>query len=129
LAVSEPGRDDEGPAEAEPEAASLRRDAAAAVGILLMVVGAVAAQRLIERFGSKPSRAQCERLLEHYLDRASRQHHPGIPDHKVQDAIAAASADPARGPDLRTCEHELTASQVECGLASSNVDELERCLQ
>ena len=111
----------------DPE--ELRRDAAAALAVVVVVVGAVVSFRAADALAPKPSRAQCEQLHAHYVDRASRQHAPGIDDRAVDEAVAAASSDPGRGPDLIACESELTREQVECGLGKGNVDEIERCLQ
>lgn len=111
------------------DADGLRRDALAALAVVVVVVGAVVSFRAADALAPKPSREQCEQLHAHYIDRASRQHAPGIDDRAVEEAVTAASSDPARVPDLLACESELTREQVECGLGKGNVDEIERCLQ
>ena len=111
------------------DADGLRRDAMAALAVMVVVVGAVVSLRASDALAPRPTREQCEQLHAHYVDRASRQHAPGVDDRTVDDAVAAASSDPSRADDLRSCENELTREQVECGLGKGNVDEIERCLQ
>lgn len=111
------------------DADGLRRDAAAALAIVVVVVGAAVSLRAADALAPKPSREQCEQLHAHYVDRASRQHAPGIDDRGVDEVVDAAASDPARTSDLLACENELTREQVECGLGKGNVDEIERCLQ
>jgi hypothetical protein len=113
----------------EGSPSTLRRDMVAAVGVILALASVVGVKWAIRFFSARPSDAQCTQLLDRYLEQASRQRSPGVQERDIADAQQMARGAPAYVADLSACKRQLTASQVECGLQSPNVDEMERCLQ
>ena len=105
------------------------RDFVAALIVLGLAVAFVAGKRLVHVLSPSPSQEQCAALLDRYVEQASRQKHPEIEDDDIERAQEASIGKPERLADLRSCRDELTRAQVECGLSSPNVDELERCVQ
>jgi len=101
----------------------------AALLVIAAVVGFIVLGRLVRVFADQPSEAQCASLLDRYVDHASRQHHPGVDDDDIQRAVEQSQGKAERFDDLASCRDELTARQVECALSSTNVDEMERCVQ
>jgi hypothetical protein len=101
----------------------------AALGVVLALLVVVAGKYALRVFAPRPSAEQCEQLLDRYLEQASRQRSPRADDGDIALAKANARDAPAYLADVSACERRLTASQVECGLHSPNVDDMERCLQ
>jgi hypothetical protein len=108
---------------------SERRDMIAALVVVVGVIGYVLATRAARLLAAAPSEDQCAALLDHYLDQASRQHHPGIGDEDIARAIEASEGSSERVVDVQSCRERLTRDQVECAMNAPNVDELERCVQ
>ena len=111
------------------EAPRRRRDMIAALAVVGLVVGAVVAKRVAHALAPAPSEQQCADLLDHYLAQASRQQHPDVKDEEVKRAQQSVHGQRSQLVEVDRCRHQLSAAQVECGLRSGNVDELERCLQ
>jgi hypothetical protein len=107
----------------------LRRDFIAALTVVVAVVLIVAGKFVVERLMPRPSPAQCAALLDRYLEHASRAADPAVDEGDIEATRTRAETDASRYRDLSACERELTRAEVECGLASPNVDEMERCLQ
>lgn len=97
----------------------------------------VVALVLIFAFGRKlghlvaapPSDEQCQLLLDKYLDHASRARGQDVGERSIAEAQQASRGTVVRETDLTSCRAQLTVEQVECGLASPNVDAFERCMQ
>jgi hypothetical protein len=106
-----------------------RRDLAAAALVVAAIVGFVALRSLYQMVAPRPSQGQCAELLDRYLDHASRARDPRIDRDDIAQATLRAKSEPTRDADLRACLKGLSAAQVECGLSSPNVDEMERCFQ
>jgi hypothetical protein len=107
-----------------------RREFLAGLAIVLGVAGFVASKRIWRSIAASPTAEQCTALLDRYLDHKSRQRDPELDDNDIARAREKARADePAYLSDLAACRDQLTAAEVECGIASSNVDDLERCVQ
>lgn len=112
------------------EGSPARREFLAGLAIVLGVAGFVAAKRVWRGFAASPTPEQCTALLDRYLDHKSRQRDPELDDNDIARARQKARADePAYLSDLAACRDQLTAAEVECGIATSNVDDLERCVQ
>jgi len=108
---------------------ALRRDLAAALLAIGAIVGFVVVQALVRWLAPRPTEAQCAELVDRYLEHASRARDPRVADDDIALATKRSRAEPARSADLKACRDRLSAAQVECGLKSPNVDEMERCLQ
>jgi hypothetical protein len=106
-----------------------RRDFFAALVVVTLIGGLVLGKWLFQRFAPRPSEQQCSELLDRYLEHASRQRDPAVDDDDIDAARERSLAEPTRMADVRACQRELTESQVRCGLASPNVDDMERCMQ
>jgi hypothetical protein len=111
-----------------PELSDRGRDFVAAAAVIATLSMFVAGRAMWQRVAPRPSEAQCAALLERYLDKQSRARDPAVDDADVEIARARAAEDPARPTDLGACQRELTEAQVECGLRSNDVDQMERCL-
>lgn len=108
---------------------TLRRDFFAALAVVGALVTLVVGKAVVTRLMPRPTEAQCTALLDRYVEHASRARDPALDDGDIQAAVSRAQTDASRARDLAACERELSASEVECGLRSPNVDEMERCLQ
>jgi hypothetical protein len=117
------------PASDGGEAMGVRRDFLAALTVVTLIVGLVVGKWLVQRFAPRPSEEQCSELLDRYLQHASRQHDPEVDDDDIDTARERSHGQPTRIADVGTCQRELTEAQVRCGLASPNVDDMERCMQ
>ncbi len=106
-----------------------RRDLAAAALVVAAIVGFVVLRSLLRIVAPRPSEGQCAELLDRYLEHASRARDPRIDSDDIAQATLRSKGVPTRSADLRACLEKLSAAQVECGLSSPNVDEMERCLQ
>ncbi len=106
-----------------------RRDLAAAALVVIAIVGFVALKSTLRRLMPRPTEGQCAELLDRYLEQASRARDPRIDADDIAQATQRSRGEPTRSVDLRACREKLSAAQVECGLSSPNVDEMERCLQ
>ena len=113
----------------EPERSAWRRDMLAAVGVVAALIALVAGKQLVRWLAPHPTDQQCSELLDHYLEQASRQRAPLADEADIAAAQKKAREAPAYLADVAACRRRLTAEQVECGLSSPNVDDLERCLQ
>jgi len=117
------------PASGGADAVGMRRDFLAAFGVVSLIVGVVVGKWLIQRFAPRPSEQQCSELLDRYLQHASRQYDPEVDDDDIDTARERSRGQATRIADVGTCQRELTEAQVRCGLASPNVDDMERCMQ
>lgn len=101
---------------------------AAALVIALVVTGA-AADRVWRLLAPRATEDECALLVDRYIDQASRQRLPTADS----DDIARAKAEARQGSkfveDRDACIRDLTAEQVRCALRSTNIDDMERCLQ
>jgi hypothetical protein len=113
----------------ERDGPALRRDMLAAVGVVVALVALVAGKQLRRVLAPHPSEAQCGQLLDRYLEQASVQRSPRADEGDIAVAQKKAREAPAYLADVAACRSRLTAAQVECGLSSPNVDDMERCLQ
>lgn len=118
---------DEAPEERQE---GLRADFAAAAVIVVGCVGAVLWSGVGGWLTARPTQGQCEALLELWIDHTQKSRSTEPVAEGWAGPLPGATAHAARHQrSVASCEHQLTADQVECALASPNVDELERCLQ
>jgi hypothetical protein len=106
-----------------------RREVLAGLLIVAAAVAVVAYKRVSRAVAPRPSEEQCTELLDRYLRHASRARTPDISERAIRDAQDKSRGSALRLADVKACRTQLTAQQVDCGLRSPNVDELERCMQ
>lgn len=106
-----------------------RRELFAALVIVLGVGGVVGARRVWRALAASPTEAQCEALLDRYLEHKSLQRDPDLDHGDIARAKEEARSDPDFVVELASCREQLTAAEVECGVAATNADDLERCVQ
>ena len=111
------------------EPRSYRRELVASLVVIMAVVGFASIKRMVRALAPAPTEEQCAALFDRWLDQASRQRDPLVGSEDIAAAREEARTLPSHAANLRDCQRELTASEVECGLRAPDVDELERCVQ
>ncbi len=109
-----------------------RRELFGGAGVVLAVFGVVLgkrAARAISVATRGATREQCETLLDHWINHASRQQDPLVQDDDIERAEQVARGKPEYLVDLQRCEDELTSAEVACGIGAPNADAFERCVQ
>jgi hypothetical protein len=106
-----------------------RFDLVATVLIMGGVLGAVLWSNVGDRFAPRPSRTECEALLELWVTHSRKANSPDGTARGEPQATGGKALAAKRHQSVATCERQLTAVQVDCALGTPNVDELERCLQ
>jgi hypothetical protein len=102
------------------EGGSTRREVAATlavVGILLALVGGRPAWRRLLRH---PTPERCAAMLDRYAEQQARAYE--------RTPTQPAAPRPLNAPDVVRCTRDLTDDEVECALRAGYVDALERCL-
>lgn len=99
-------------------------------GALAIVFGTAAlafGPGLVARFSSHPSVAECDALLERYVELKQR----AVSDKLDPKSYAAALEDARRlaGPTFSACTTEVTLEEADCARRAGYADELERCLR
>ena len=112
-----------------PAVATGRYELIATVVVVVGVTGVAVGGKLLRRLAPRADEQQCQQLLDRYIEQASRQRHPDIDAQSIQRTINASSGVATRATDVASCRRDLSATQVVCGLAANNIDEMERCLQ
>lgn len=106
-----------------------RLESGASLALVLVLIGAVLYPKLRHHMAPRPSEAQCQRLVDRYIEHASRQHHPSVTAIDIHRTQAKSRSAVTRSADVRRCQSDLASSQVECGLRAADVDAIERCMQ
>jgi hypothetical protein len=129
MSADEPRPADLPASEASHDPRPARRDALGAVLVVLAVLTAAVATRIVRILSPQPTVTQCEALLDRYVEHASRQHDPAVDDQDIAHAIGSSREEPKRDADVQDCRRRLSAAQVTCALECHDVDAIERCLQ
>lgn len=80
--------------------------------------------------GDAPSKADCEKLLDHVIDLETQAAGATTPEMKADlDKQKKAVADSMRTEFMETCLDKLPRSQVSCGLKAKTLDDLAGCDQ
>jgi hypothetical protein len=83
---------------------------------------------LVAACGDAPTRAQCERLLDHVLELEVQAAGANTPETRADlDKQKQAVADSIRKEFMDTCLDKLPRSEVNCGLGAKTMDELAKC--
>jgi len=105
-----------------------RRHAIAGATVIAITLGSVGWKRLATDGAERPSAELCRQLVDRYLEYTflEREGQPSLP--ALTAALEHARSREEHGLDAADCQRRLARPQVECGLAASGLDELERCL-
>jgi hypothetical protein len=79
--------------------------------------------------GRRATLAECDALLERYVELLIRQEDPGARESEIAQAKSAAHAKAAVNPAFLRCTREVRQKDALCALAAPNVDELEKCME
>lgn len=104
-----------------------RADLFGAIAILLGASALAFGPGLVARFAAHPSAAECDALLEHYVELKQR----AVTDKLDAKSTASALVDARRlaGPAFAACTAEVTREEAECARRAGYADEMERCLR
>ncbi|HYQ04248.1 MAG TPA: hypothetical protein VER96_36500 [Polyangiaceae bacterium] len=101
----------------------MRRGGTRVLGALL-----VGCTLLLQGCGKRPSRDECDALLDHYVELLVNSDRPGTnaaEKHKLQlQAREKAKED----PEFSACPERVSRHELECAMKASNADLLEQCL-
>ncbi len=104
-----------------------RADVLGALAIILGAAGFAFGPGLSARLSAHPTAAECDALLQRYVELKQR----AVTDKIDPKAYASALADARRlaGPTFAACTTEVTLEEAECARRAGYADELERCLR
>ena len=111
-----------------PVPPSTRGEVLAVIGILALVVGAVGGHKLLHARAPRATSAQCEAMLELYVEQLARAATPSPASSAIVAQKAEARALAARSPDFAECPSRVSSEQALCALGSDGADAFERCL-
>jgi hypothetical protein len=78
--------------------------------------------------GPALSPAECDRLLEHYVELLVRSDRPDVTAVELERMKREARRLAASDPQFGSCTKEVSRKQFECALAAENADKLEQCM-
>lgn len=105
-----------------------RADLLASIGIVAIIVGVAIAEPIRRRFAAHPSKAECEAMLDRYVEHLAAAEGLAKSDASLAARRALARSGAARHPEFARCPEALTLEESRCALRASNADEFERCL-
>ena len=79
--------------------------------------------------GARATPAECNALLDRYVELLVRQEDPNARPFDVDSAKALARAKAASDIEFLRCPREVRRRDVACALAAPNADEFEKCMQ
>jgi hypothetical protein len=79
--------------------------------------------------GRRPTSAECDALLDRYVELLIRQEDPRARQADIALAKSQARASAAAEPAFLRCTSEVRHKDVICALAAPSVDELEKCME
>lgn len=82
---------------------------------------------LAARLSAHPSAAECDALLERYVELKQRAVSDKLDPKSYADALADARR--LAGPAFSACTSEVTLEEADCARKAGYADELERCLR
>jgi len=100
-----------------------------------MTVGARATSALLAALatiggcGRRPTAAECDALLDRYVELLVREQSPDAPASEIERQKQLTRARAAGNPSFQRCVQEVRASDITCALGAPNVDEFEKCLE
>lgn len=111
-----------------PRAPATRADVLATLAIVGVVALAVLIPMLARKLAPHPSSAECEALLDRYVEHVAHAVDPKPAASALEErrALARAAA-PSRAAFSR-CVTDLTRWEVDCAMKAESADSFERCL-
>jgi hypothetical protein len=79
--------------------------------------------------GRRATPAECDAVLDRYVELLVRQEDPGARPGDITQAKNLARAKAAVDAEFRRCPSAVRQRDVVCALAAPNVDELEKCME
>ena len=113
----------------EPPPSKQRGEMVAVAVTIFVCVALVVGVRFSRAIMPRASEPQCKSLLERYFDHQAYLRYRGVAAVDLREARRKARANPLYFEDVRRCRAQLSAAQVECGIASPTMNALEQCLQ
>lgn len=104
-----------------------RADLWGALAIIAITAALALGPALWRRFSSHATAAECEALIERYVELKAKTI-TDKPDPKKR-AAEVDRAKSAAGPHFEKCAGYLTRSELECAERAHHADEVERCIQ
>ncbi len=78
--------------------------------------------------GKPLSKAECNGLLDRYVEKLIGADRPGAPPGEVFRLKSEARARAARDPAFNECSDEVSRRAFECAMDAISADEMEQCL-
>jgi hypothetical protein len=97
----------------------------AASALRLMLLGCVP---LFSACGKPPSHAECDALLEHYVELLVNSDRPGTNAAELHKLQLQAREKAKNDPEFRACSERVSRRAYDCAMSASNPDLLEQCL-
>lgn len=72
--------------------------------------------------------AECDHLLEHYVELLVRSDRPDVSGEELGRMKREARRKGASDPHFRSCTREVSRKQYECAVAADSADKLEQCM-
>ncbi|MEP7051394.1 MAG: hypothetical protein ABJB12_13630 [Pseudomonadota bacterium] len=98
-------------------------NAAWALGVVLL--GCVP---LLSACGKPPSPAECDTLLEHYVELLVHSDRPGTNAADLHKLQLQAREKVKDDPEFQACSERVSRRAYDCAMNASNADLLEQCL-
>jgi hypothetical protein len=73
--------------------------------------------------------AECDALLDRYVELLLRQEDPDVGEGELAAKKALARDKAAHDAAFAACPKEVGAREIQCAMAAGNVDEFEKCLE
>jgi hypothetical protein len=90
---------------------------------------AAVALALLGGCGRRATPAECDALLDRYVELLVRQEDPGARAGDVTQAKNLARAKAAGDPEFRRCTRAVRQRDIVCALGAPTVDEFEKCME
>jgi len=83
---------------------------------------------LVQGCGKRPSHAECEALLDHYVELLVNSDRPGTNASELHKLQQLAREKAKSDPEFAGCTERVSRRELECALSAANADLLEQCL-
>ncbi|HET7540730.1 MAG TPA: hypothetical protein VFK05_12685 [Polyangiaceae bacterium] len=78
--------------------------------------------------GKRPSPAECDALLDHYVELLVNSDRPGTNAGELHKLQQQAREKAKSDPEFAACPERVSRRELECALSAANADLLEQCL-
>ncbi len=116
------------PAVSPPPEPATRADVLATLAIVGVTALAVLLPVIARRLGPHPTAADCEALLDRYVEHVAYAVDPKPAPSALAERRALARAAASSRAAFSRCVSELTRSEVDCAMKAESADSFERCL-